>query len=226
MCMYSVANYPVTTETTMTAPINGTVTPPALYTVEQLELIRRLRNSGISREDVANAFDTFDRLDRELGPVYNIPVTLVSYFTYFMDFLGYFFRLGWYWGSCPLQCSMVQYCYSVNCVWEITGMKYMWPVQLKVEDFRRKMESICRNELLFLVSSYWGVKEMNMNWKLVVIYRLLIYAHPVLMLHHDDCVHCYVLACFLVLRPLTVCTHSHPHQNPDVSICQIGTPVY
>jgi len=62
----------------MTAPINGTVTPPALYTVEQLELIRRLRNSGISREDVANAFDTFDRLDRELGPVYNIPVTLVS----------------------------------------------------------------------------------------------------------------------------------------------------
>lgn len=89
--MYSVANYPVTTETTMTAPINGTVTPPALYTVEQLELIRRLRNSGISREDVANAFDTFDRLDRELGPVYNIPVTLVSYFTYFMDFLGYFF---------------------------------------------------------------------------------------------------------------------------------------
>ena len=63
---------------TMTAPINGTVTPPALYTVEQLELIRRLRNSGISREDVANAFDTFDRLDRELGPVYNIPVTLVS----------------------------------------------------------------------------------------------------------------------------------------------------
>jgi len=63
----------------MTAPpLNGTVTPPALYTVEQLELIRRLRNSGISREDVANAFDTFDRLDRELGPVYNIPVTLVS----------------------------------------------------------------------------------------------------------------------------------------------------
>lgn len=66
---------------TMTAPINGTVTPPALYTVEQLELIRRLRNSGISREDVANAFDTFDRLDRELGPVYNIPVTLVSRLT-------------------------------------------------------------------------------------------------------------------------------------------------
>jgi len=66
----------------MTAPINGTVTPPALYTVEQLELIRRLRNSGISREDVANAFDTFDRLDRELGPVYNIPVTLVSYFSH------------------------------------------------------------------------------------------------------------------------------------------------
>ena len=62
----------------MTSPINGSGTSPALYTVEQLELIRRLRNSGITREDVANAFDTFDRLDRELGPVYNIPVTLVS----------------------------------------------------------------------------------------------------------------------------------------------------
>jgi hypothetical protein len=63
----------------MSTQLNGAVTPPALYTVEQLELIRRLRNSGISRDDVANAFDTFDRLDRELGPVYNIPVTLVSF---------------------------------------------------------------------------------------------------------------------------------------------------
>lgn len=49
-----------------------------LYTVEQLEMIRRLRNSGISKEDIVNAFDSFDRVDRELGPVYNIPVSLVD----------------------------------------------------------------------------------------------------------------------------------------------------
>lgn len=47
-----------------------------LYTVEQLEMIRRLRNSGISKEDIVNAFNSFDRVDRELGPVYNIPVSL------------------------------------------------------------------------------------------------------------------------------------------------------
>lgn len=57
----------------MSTQMNGG-TP--LYTVEQLELIRRLRNSGISKDDIINAFDSFDRLDRELGPVYNIPVTL------------------------------------------------------------------------------------------------------------------------------------------------------
>ena len=62
----------------MSASLNGTHGTP-LYTVEQLELIRRLRNSGISKEDIVTAFDSFDRLDRELGPVYNIPVTLVCY---------------------------------------------------------------------------------------------------------------------------------------------------
>ena len=94
---------------TMTAPINGTVTPPALYTVEQLELIRRLRNSGISREDVANAFDTFDRLDRELGPVYNIPVTLVSYFTFVTYFwsLSRSLRCMVYFFSCLTSCFLV-----------------------------------------------------------------------------------------------------------------------
>jgi len=91
----------------MTAPINGTVTPPALYTVEQLELIRRLRNSGISREDVANAFDTFDRLDRELGPVYNIPVTLVSYFMC-TDFIVIFLQF--------MVFSMIFVCYR-SAVW-------------------------------------------------------------------------------------------------------------
>ncbi|XP_054707708.1 homeobox-containing protein 1-like [Uloborus diversus] len=39
----------------------------ALFTIEQIELIRRLRNSGITKEQVAMAFDQMDRLDAELG---------------------------------------------------------------------------------------------------------------------------------------------------------------
>lgn len=39
----------------------------ALFTIEQIELIRRLRNSGITKEQVAMAFDQMDRLDIELG---------------------------------------------------------------------------------------------------------------------------------------------------------------
>ena len=49
-----------------------------LFTVEQLELIRRLRNSGLTKDQVLSAFDSFERLDHELGTAYNIPVTLVS----------------------------------------------------------------------------------------------------------------------------------------------------
>ncbi|GIY45067.1 hypothetical protein CDAR_519862 [Caerostris darwini] len=39
----------------------------ALFTIEQIELIRRLRNSGITKEQVSMAFDQMDRLDLELG---------------------------------------------------------------------------------------------------------------------------------------------------------------
>ncbi|KAG8192803.1 hypothetical protein JTE90_019119 [Oedothorax gibbosus] len=39
----------------------------ALFTIEQIELIRRLRNSGITKEQVSMAFDQMDRLDVELG---------------------------------------------------------------------------------------------------------------------------------------------------------------
>lgn len=49
-----------------------------LFTVEQLELIRRLRNSGVTKEQIVNAFDSLERLDKELGPIYNIPVTLTA----------------------------------------------------------------------------------------------------------------------------------------------------
>lgn len=37
-----------------------------LFTIEQIELIRRLRSSGISKEEVIHAFDALDRLDTEL----------------------------------------------------------------------------------------------------------------------------------------------------------------
>ncbi|XP_013421018.1 homeobox-containing protein 1 [Lingula anatina] len=45
----------------------------ALFTIEQIELIRRLRNSGISKDQLVRAFDSMERLDRELGPAYSTP---------------------------------------------------------------------------------------------------------------------------------------------------------
>ncbi|KAK2147448.1 hypothetical protein LSH36_552g01051 [Paralvinella palmiformis] len=59
----------------MSSQVNGL----ALFTVEQIELVRRLRNSGITKEQIIQAFEAMDRLDRELGPVYSLPVTLVSF---------------------------------------------------------------------------------------------------------------------------------------------------
>ncbi|KAL3243827.1 hypothetical protein MRX96_019645 [Rhipicephalus microplus] len=38
-----------------------------LFTIEQIELIRRLRASGITRDQVMMAFEQLDRLDMELG---------------------------------------------------------------------------------------------------------------------------------------------------------------
>lgn len=49
-----------------------------MFSIEQIELIRRLRNSGITKEEVAQAFDSFDRLDNELGLLYSVPVSLQS----------------------------------------------------------------------------------------------------------------------------------------------------
>jgi hypothetical protein len=56
--------------------MNGT----PLFTVEQIELIRRLRNSGVTKEQLVQAWDTLGRLDRDLGPVYTVPVTIVRIF--------------------------------------------------------------------------------------------------------------------------------------------------
>ena len=50
----------------------------SLFTIEQIELLRRLRNSGIQKEQIVAAFESLDRMDRELGPVYTIPVTLAA----------------------------------------------------------------------------------------------------------------------------------------------------
>uniref|UniRef100_T1JIJ5 Uncharacterized protein n=1 Tax=Strigamia maritima TaxID=126957 RepID=T1JIJ5_STRMM len=47
---------------------------PVLFTIEQIELIRRLRSSGISKEQVVQAFEELDRLDAELGRSYPVPM--------------------------------------------------------------------------------------------------------------------------------------------------------
>ena len=45
-----------------------------LFSIEQWELIRRLRNSGVSKDDIFSAFDELDRVERDLGPVYDLPL--------------------------------------------------------------------------------------------------------------------------------------------------------
>lgn len=49
-----------------------------LFSIEQWELIRRLRNSGISKEDIIQAFDELDRIERDLGSIYDIPMAKPS----------------------------------------------------------------------------------------------------------------------------------------------------
>ena len=46
-----------------------------LFTIEQIELIRRIKNSGITKEQLIMAYDSFDRVEQELGHVYTVPVT-------------------------------------------------------------------------------------------------------------------------------------------------------
>lgn len=48
------------------------------FTIEQIELIRRLRNSGLTKEQVVRAFESFDRVDSELGDIYNIPASATA----------------------------------------------------------------------------------------------------------------------------------------------------
>ncbi|KAH9498356.1 hypothetical protein Btru_008080 [Bulinus truncatus] len=44
------------------------------FTVEQVELIRRLRNSGITQHQIIEAFQAYDRLEQELGDLYSFPI--------------------------------------------------------------------------------------------------------------------------------------------------------
>ncbi|CAC5407479.1 unnamed protein product [Mytilus coruscus] len=48
--------------------------PINMFSVEQIELIRRLRNSGITKQQVIEAFDSLERIDGELGSLFDVPV--------------------------------------------------------------------------------------------------------------------------------------------------------
>lgn len=55
-------------------PRNGTL----LFSIEQWELIRRLRNSGLSKEQIGQAFDDLNKIEQDLGSMYNIPANLTQ----------------------------------------------------------------------------------------------------------------------------------------------------
>ena len=56
------------------------LTPSLQLSVEQWELLRRLRNSHLTKKQILRAYDELDRLDRELGNLFNSahPPTLPS----------------------------------------------------------------------------------------------------------------------------------------------------
>ena len=44
------------------------------FTVEQFELIRRLRNSGVTCQQIIESFQAFERIDAELGALFANPI--------------------------------------------------------------------------------------------------------------------------------------------------------
>ncbi|KAL8577413.1 hypothetical protein ACOMHN_021593 [Nucella lapillus] len=48
----------------------------SLFTVQQIELIRRLRNSGLTKEQVGIVYDSLEQIDSDLGNVYTVPASL------------------------------------------------------------------------------------------------------------------------------------------------------
>ena len=49
-----------------------------LFSIEQWEFIRRLRNSGLTKEQICQAFDDLDRIERELGNLFHNPTTTTT----------------------------------------------------------------------------------------------------------------------------------------------------
>jgi hypothetical protein len=46
-----------------------------MFSIEQWELVRRLRNSGLTKDQIIKAYDDLERVDEEFGTLYNIPNT-------------------------------------------------------------------------------------------------------------------------------------------------------
>lgn len=55
-------------------PRNGSL----LFSIEQWELLRRLRNSGLTKEQIGQAFDDLAKIEQDLGSMYNIPTSLIQ----------------------------------------------------------------------------------------------------------------------------------------------------
>jgi len=45
-----------------------------LFSIEQWELTRRLKNSGLTKEQLCQAFDDLDKMEKDLGSLYNVPL--------------------------------------------------------------------------------------------------------------------------------------------------------
>jgi len=55
-------------------PRNGSL----LFSIEQWELIRRLRNSGLTKEQIGQAFDDLAKIEQDLGSMYDMPINSVQ----------------------------------------------------------------------------------------------------------------------------------------------------
>lgn len=53
-------------------PRNGS---SLLFSIEQWELIRRLRNSGLTKEQIGQAFDDLAKIEQDLGSMFNTPTS-------------------------------------------------------------------------------------------------------------------------------------------------------
>lgn len=53
-------------------PRNGFNYGSLHFSIEQWELIRRLRNSGLTKEQIGQAFDDLNKIEQEMGSIYNV----------------------------------------------------------------------------------------------------------------------------------------------------------